>query len=663
MIDIRSFRDLLRLFFIFRREFQWAVIATIVIAILGAFLLPAKYESNARLLVKPGRESTTLPIEVANRQALIAPSTQRDPIVDEEKMLTGRPIVYLVAERYLAEMSNYQPQGFWKTIKFYIGKAVNEVIEALRGALQLLGVVEEQSDVERLAKKLEKNFVVGHEPGSAVMEVSFTWNDPAIAQKVVDTWVKTYLEERTRALGRNSLYAFYEGEMQKVANQVTDLKKLLQERLQSIQSISVAERLDNLTNQINRLSDAQAEKLNEQAGTRSFLLDAKQQIKRQPQEVITAREISLNPTQLDLKRRVNALDQERTALLRTYLPDAPPVREAEENLRLMRELADKEQERLERSQNRAPNSIVVNLKQQVIDAELRMQQLSGQLKDYDNQLKLLRSERQRVLGSEPEISRLDLQLASAEKSYALYAENLEKARIDRELDFSQISNIAVIEQATLNPSRVFPKSLMMIALALPAGLAVGLLCLYICYLLDQRVHDGESIEETFKVPLWTTLQDLGAKPWKPNSAFIASIYRLYSQLPLDRAEQQGLAIAFSSARAGEGVSFVIEQLRQLLEERGHRVLVDSQAAPQPGEINLLDASALLNNQQAFITLRRADMIALVIEAKSSTVPMIQHALGTLNTAFGKVDGIILNRRQFEVPSHILDKIRRLRGEI
>jgi hypothetical protein len=57
------------------------------------------------------------------------------------------------------------------------------------------------------------------------------------------------------------------------------------------------------------------------------------------------------------------------------------------------------------------------------------------------------------------------------------------------------------------------------------------------------------------------------------------------------------------------------------------------------------------------------MIALVIEAKNSTVPMIQHALGTLNTAFGKVDGIILNRRQFEVPSHILNKIRRLRGEI
>ena len=75
MIEIRSLRDLLRLFFIYRREFKLAVLTMIVIAVLGAFLLPARYESDARLLVKPGRDNTTLPIEAANRQTLIAPST------------------------------------------------------------------------------------------------------------------------------------------------------------------------------------------------------------------------------------------------------------------------------------------------------------------------------------------------------------------------------------------------------------------------------------------------------------------------------------------------------------------------------------------------------------------------------------------------------------
>ncbi len=115
MIEIRSFRDLLRLFFIFRREFKLAAIAALVIILLGAFLLPAKYESTARLLVKPGRDST-LPIEISNRQALVMPSTQRDPIVDEERLLTGRPIVRAVAEHYLEVIDNAPPpEGFFES--------------------------------------------------------------------------------------------------------------------------------------------------------------------------------------------------------------------------------------------------------------------------------------------------------------------------------------------------------------------------------------------------------------------------------------------------------------------------------------------------------------------------------------------------------------------
>jgi polysaccharide biosynthesis protein PslE len=663
VIEIRSFRDLLRLFFIFRREFQWAVVTTIVIIILGAFLLPAKYESNARLLVKPGRESTTLPIEVANRQALIAPSTQRDPIVDEERMLTGRPIVRLVAERYLEEMSNYQPQGFWKTVKFYMGKVTGSVLEGVRSVLQMLGIVEEQSPVDRLAKKLEKNFTVGHEPGSAVMEISFTWNDPTIAQKVIETWVKAYLEERTRTLGRKSLYAFYEAEMLKVAGQVDHLKQQLGEELKAVNSISIQERLDNLTNQINRITDARAENLNDQAGIRSFLIDARLQLKRQPHEVVTAREISLNPSQLDLKRRLNALKQERAQLLRTFVPEAPPVRELEENIAQMEALVRDEVERLERSKNFAPNSIVVNLKQQIIDAELRDRQLSGQIREFDQQLAQLTTERLRIMQSEPKISRLVLELTSAEKSYALYAENLEKARIDQELDNSQISNIAQIEQATYNPSRVFPKSLMMLLLALPAGLAVGLLTLYVCYLLDQRLHDGARIESTFNVPLWTTLQDLGPHPWTLSSAFTASIYRLYSLLPSEEIERKGLTLALTSGRAGEGVTFVTEQLATMLRERGHQVRFNVESPAQPGEVVILDASALLINQNAFLKLRHADLIVLVVEAKTSTVPAVQNTLSVLHTAFGKVDGFILNKRQFEVPARLLAGIKRLRGEV
>ncbi|NMZ10779.1 polysaccharide biosynthesis tyrosine autokinase [Pseudomonas proteolytica] len=657
MIEIRSLRDLLRLFFIFRREFKLAVITTIVVAVLGAFLLPARYESDARLLVKPGRDNTTLPIEAANRQTLIAPSTQHDPIVDEEKMLTGRPIVHIVAERYLA-MTSEPPQGFWKVTKFYVKKAAGEVLDAVRSVLQFVGLAEKQSPLERLATKLEKNFEAGHEPGSSVIEISFTWDDPVIAQKVVETWVDAYLEERARILGRKSLHTFYEAERTKVATNIQGLKDELQGRLKQIDSISVDARLKNLTNQIDRVTDAKVTAQNQIAGIRSFLANASQQIRNQPAEVVTARETSLNPTQLDLKRQLNALQVERARLLRTYLPGTPQVNQIEQNIRDMQDLSAQEATRLERSQNTAPNSLVINVKQQIIDAQLQERKLAGEIENYDKTLAELRAQRDQAMTDEPELNKLTQQLRTAEKSYALYSENLEQARIDHELDSSQISNIALIEHATLNPARVFPKSLLILLFTIPAGLAVGLLTIYVLYLLDQRIHDGARLQEVFGIPLWSSIPDVQhATP----AALTASIYRLYSLLPAERIASEGFALGLTSARHGEGVSFIIEQLKRLLEERGHRVSVNGSEAAKPGEVLLLDASALSSNPQAFLTLRRADQIVLVIEARTSTVPTIENALSLLTTAFGKVDGMILNRRRFEVPANVLARINSWRG--
>lgn len=657
MIEIRSLRDLLRLFFIFRREFKLAVITTIVVAVLGAFLLPARYESDARLLVKPGRDNTTVPIEAGNRQTLIAPSTQHDPIVDEEKMLTGRPIIHIVAERYMA-MTSQPPEGFWDTLKYYAKKGTGEVLDAGRSVLQFIGLAEKQSPLERIATQLEKNFDASHEPGSSVIEISFTWDDPVIAQKIVQTWVDAYLEERARILGRKSLYEFYEVEGTKVAGQIQTLKDQLQTRLKQIDSISVDARLSNLTSQINRATDAKVSAQNQLSGIRSFLVNAAQQIKSQPAEMVTSRETSLNPTQLDLKRQLNTLQVERARLLRTYLPGTPQVSQIEQNIRDLEALSAQEATRLERSQNSAPNRLLINIKQQVIDAQLQERKLAGQIESYDKTLDALRTERDRVMTEEPELNRLTQQLRTAEKSYALYSENLEQARIDHELDSSQISNIALIEHATLNPARVFPKSLLILLFTIPAGLAVGLLTIYVLYLLDQRIHDGARLQEVFHVPLWSSIPDVhDATP----AALTASIYRLYSLLPIDRITREGFALGLTSARHGEGVTFIIEQLKTLLVERGHRVTVNGTEAPQPGEVLLLDASALSSNPQAFLTLRRADQIVLVIEARTSTVPTIENALSLLTTAFGKVDGLILNRRRFEVPANVLARINSWRG--
>jgi uncharacterized protein involved in exopolysaccharide biosynthesis len=659
MIEIRSLRDLLRLLFIFKREFRLAALSALVIIILGAFLLPPKYESTARLLVKPGRDST-MPIEVSDRQTLVMPSTQRDPIVDEELMLTGRPIIRQVAERYLEVLANQPPpEGLWKRTKFYMKKAIGAVFDGIRVTLETVGIIEETTALERLAKDLKKKFSVTHEPGSTVMEISFSWSEPEVAQAVVEAWVDIYLKERTQALGRKSLYVFYENQTANSAAQIKQYKEQILDLLNTIGAASIEDRLQDLSERINILRGERFNTIRLLASSDSALNSTREQLKTLPGEVVTVRQIALNPAQQDLRRLLNQKRLERADMLRTYTDNAPPVKALNASIAALEKEVSLEGDTVQSSEDRAPNTLSIHLQRVLLDESSNNAALKSQLTEQDKQLAELEAQRSEAMALEPTLARMNRELQAAERNYRLYVESLEKSRIDRELDNSQISNISVIEEATYNPGRVFPKTLLMLFLALPFSLAVGLLVVYLCYLLDQRIHDGGLTEEKLGLPLWSTIPEQDTSSAHSN-AFTASIYRLYSLLPYQQIEQSGLTVGLVAARPGEGVSFVINKLQQVLEENGINVRREGGPA-QPGEVLLLDAPALTGSSSAFTKLRQADLIALVVEAQKSTVPVVQNALSILSTAFGKVDGIIINRRRFEVPTKVLQAIARYRS--
>ena len=659
MINIRSFRDLLRLLFIFRREVKITVVATFVVVLLGALLLPNRYESTALLLVKPGRDSSTVPIELSNRQAIVVPSALRDPLLDEERMLTGRPIMRKVSEKYLAELSRAEPEtGVLASIKNGLKSVVGAVVGAGRSVLQFIGLVEKRTQAERMAEDLEKNFKVRHEPGSSVMELTFTWNDPTTAQTVLKTWIEEYQLQRTKTLGRVSLYTFYESEVKNTGDNIISYKKQIQNYLNQLSAVSISQRLADTSQGLNDLRTERNNTTRAIASTKAGLDLLKKQLAAQPKTVSAGRELTLNPNRQDLQNRINGKEVERQELLRSFKEQAPPIRAVNEEINNLKKLLNEQDATVQRSESITPNPIYNRMQNVYADQQTSFARLQTQWAQQNTQIAQLEADRQQALNLEPELSRLQNELDAAEKSYALYTDSLEKARIDRELDNSQISNIATIEEATYNPSRVFPKSLLMVLLAFPLSLVVGALALYFFYLLDQRIHDGDKIESTFKVPVWTTLPDL-EHAQERSAAFISNLHRIYGILPLDQVDEKGLTLGFTSVKDGAGVSFVIERLAALLIEQGHQVRTENRAPARPGEIVLINASGVSTNQEAFVLLRNADLILLVVRAKDTTVPMLEDTLHNLNTAFKKVDGVIINRRRFEVPENVLKFLKRI----
>ena len=662
MIDIRSFRDLLRLFYIFRREFLIAFGLTVLFAVGIAFLMPPKYASEARLLVKPGRENLTVPLDAGDRQTMLAQVSQRDPIIDEEKMLTGRPVITQVARLYIAEMANQPPpEGVWKTIKAQVGKAALATLDGLRWVTTKLGLTEQQSPEERLAAKLEDKFVAAHGPGSNVMELRFVWDDPLVAQRIMQTWVKVYMDERTNVLGRKSLVTFYEGKVRDADQQIESTKALWRTRLEKIQGVSASERLEALTKRLNELRTRRAEIIAEKDATEQGLNYASGRAKTLPREVVSERELGYGPTWLSLSNQLNELKRQRADALRVYKETAPTVLTLNESIATLEKQVQAEQRNVQRSERVTPNELGTTLERNQLEKSVRLRELITFSSVYDKEITELEAARRQVLESEPELARLEQALAVAEKGRVLYLDSLEKARIDQALDENRINNIAQIEQATFNPARVSPKSLLLLLLAAPAGVMVGLLVIYLRSLADQRIHDGGRVEQRFGVPLWSTIKDIAGNGGEDNE-FHASLYRIYGMLPLQRVAEQGLTVGLTSSRPKEGVSFIAQRLRTLLQAQGLSVRLNvaegESPRAQPGEVLILEAAGLLSNREAFVRLSRADLIVLVVEARASTVPVVENALGVLRTAFHKVDGVIINRRRFEVPPHVLRWLQR-----
>jgi uncharacterized protein involved in exopolysaccharide biosynthesis len=253
VIEIRSLRDALRLLFIFGREFKLALLATLAVVILGAFLLPNRYVSDARLLVKPTESaSVQLPVQPGPDAGFVQQSPQRDPLLDEEKMATSAPVMLKVAQTYLA-MSSVPPKGGWALFKFRMGQALSWCKEMLRNVLVGIGLMDEAPVADRLAARLAKKLQVSHDPGSNVMEMRVSWNDPHVAQGISRAWVDAYFDERAKAAGGEALFNFYEEQNRELNDSIIALKRQLREQLRVIDATSVEQRIEDVTDQLQKL--------------------------------------------------------------------------------------------------------------------------------------------------------------------------------------------------------------------------------------------------------------------------------------------------------------------------------------------------------------------------------------------------------------------------
>jgi uncharacterized protein involved in exopolysaccharide biosynthesis len=106
-----------------------------------------------------------------------------------------------------------------------------------------------------------------------------------------------------------------------------------------------------------------------------------------------------------------------------------------------------------------------------------------------------------LTAKEAEITRLDRDVEVANQEYRDYREGLQRARISAAMDMDKVSNVSVVQPATVSPVPVKPQKMRILALGLFLGLFGGVFLAFVREYMDDTLHNKEDVEAKLGVPV------------------------------------------------------------------------------------------------------------------------------------------------------------------
>ena len=447
-----SLRDYLRAVCRFKGKAAAVLITTVGLAALWLAWTPREYESQAKLFVRVGRENAALDPTVGQGGTISLSASREAEMNSIVEHLRSRAIL----EKALAT-------------------ADPDVLDA--------PPKQREETLQRLHKKLE----VTSPRQSTVVSVQYAANSPEEAQKTLAALVDVYLDEHMRINRPSGSYEFFLQQTERLKEQLASAEEALRDAKNQAGMASVE-------------------------GRRTALEDEISALETQIREVSA----SLAASQAKISALNAAVDSLPEPLLRQLLGGIPHDGLASMQDRLF-ELRMREQEVLSKRTEAHPMAIAIRAEVRHVEEALKREEpdrqeivsalsarevanrasLAVQKEELRAQLRQLSNALVALNEHELVIEKLTRDVQQLETQYLTYVENMEQARMDEALRADRISNVSIIQPATLMPKPVRPRTAMTLLLALLAG---SLGAIVVAVLSEQADPRREAREEAAAKP-------------------------------------------------------------------------------------------------------------------------------------------------------------------
>ena len=475
-----SLRDALNVFF--RRIYLFVIMIIFLplAALVACLVVGPIYESTAKIVVTAKRETSSLlqyPKALAAQMSFSLNVDETD--MNSEMELLRSPDLWIETVKKLG-VNAFKPKKVGVVAEWF--KQIDETLRRwFQPQKREAGVPQgKAAEVQKIAATIVKDFKVTSALKSKVLDLSFRYPDPVMAQKVLATLVDLYLPYHMKVYALPGAEKFFSGQgdfyRKKYDNsdrQLAEFKKKwglsLTER-QKTELITFIERLQN------SLVDANANL----SQYRIMLASVKKGYLPSGQLTPSGRTSGENTFISIVSSQLLRAVQKQWQTAQVYQTGS---RDYQDSAQMVRDLTRRFKEAL----------------QGEIDAlEARKSSLERSLKQNEEKLQLLEEKSEQA-------RRMQLNVSIAKERYVRYVAKEEEARLENLKGRSQLRDISVVGTPLIPIHPVFPKKVLFVIGAFFLAIPVGIGAILTAHFLDHTFDNPGTLEAHTGYPVLASI--------------------------------------------------------------------------------------------------------------------------------------------------------------
>jgi uncharacterized protein involved in exopolysaccharide biosynthesis len=504
-----SARDVVQV--LFRRK--WVIVlffgGVSAAAGLYAFTAPAEYESEAKLLVRMGRENLQAdPSLVAGPMVGGMSQSRENEVNSEISILTSRILAEQVVDAVSPESLLDKPHKL--TPKERVYETLQKVLAL---PVTLIAMVSPQSPSparERAIKLLLLDTSVEVEKKTNIINVAFDAKNSEVARKTLDALVDAYMERHIKVHQSQASPQFFEDKVAESQEKLAQREKERDAYRVSKGISSIDKQKETLLAQLSTLDGERSNAAADVEASDARVASLEKTLRGISPTLVTSETSGIpNATTEKLKSDLHDLQLKETDMAARYPASYRPLAELRAQIKQAEAMIKNEQASLTtKTTGLDPNHQQLQLQLETERAARDSQK--ARETSIAAEIEHVKTRLADITAQETESTRLDRDVEVANQEYREYHEGLQRARMSEAMDKDKVANVSVVQPATAPTLPVRPQKMRVLALGLFLGLFGGVSLAYAREYMDDTLHNKEDAEAKLGVPVITNKEFIGS---------------------------------------------------------------------------------------------------------------------------------------------------------